>query len=56
MFVQEPSRYCSDWLYSFGKHCGTGDLEDDYFEQKTKKKRIKPHLQPLDLQGEFIIN
>ena len=21
MFVQEPSRYCSDRLYSFGKHC-----------------------------------
>ena len=41
--------------YSFGKHCSTEDLEDYYFEQKTKKTRIKHHLQPLDLQGEFVI-
>ena len=43
--------------YSFGKHCWTEDLaiEDDYFEQKTKKTRMKHHLQPLNLQGEFII-
>ena len=40
---------------SFGKHCWTGDLEDDYFEQKTNKKKDETHLQPLDLQGEFII-
>ena len=38
--------------YSFGKHCWSEDSEDDYFEQKIG---IKPHLQPLDLQGELLI-
>ena len=38
--------------YSFGKHCWKEDSEDDYFERKIE---IKPHLQPLDLQGEFIM-
>ena len=33
---------------SFGEHCWTEDLEDDYFEQKI---RIKPDLRTLDLQG-----
>ena len=28
---------------SFGKHCRTEDLEDDYAEQKTKKKPIYSH-------------
>ena len=38
-------------LFRFGKRCWTEDLEDDYFEQKIE---IKPHLPPLDLQGELI--
>ena len=54
MFLQEPPGTVHIG-YSFGKHCWTEDLEDDYFKQKTKKARIKHPLQPLDLQGEFII-
>ena len=38
---------CLGWpVTSYG-----GDLEDDYCEQKIE---IKPHLRPLDLQGELI--
>ena len=51
MFLQEPSSCCSDQLISFGKHCWKEDLDDDYFEQKIG---VKPHLRPLDLQGELI--
>ena len=51
MFLQEQFKCIVQTSYSLGKHCWKEDSEHDYFEQKIG---IKPHLQPLDLQGKLI--